>query len=239
MHRSLLGLGLALLIAACGSDSSGPEAGFECLGAPLPTTAPSTITVGGQILGNALAPTALSGAEVLASRTGTDTLAADTSNTPGFYSLTFATQGTPVNGFLRVTKSGYLPTYAYPARPLAANDTTNVLAITSIEFGILGTAVGESQQAGNGFIGVVVRNCSGTPLAGATVQTSPAGGAVKYNFGGAPSSTATSTSADGVAYVFNVAAGNVTVMATANGHTLRQHVVNARADVITLTEIQP
>jgi hypothetical protein len=31
----------------------------------------------------------------------------------------------------------------------------------------------------------------------------------------------------------------VTVMATASGHTLRQHAVNARADVITLTEIQP
>jgi uncharacterized protein YegP (UPF0339 family) len=62
---------------------------------------------------------------------------------------------------------------------------------------------------------------------------------VKYNAAGAPSAAATSTAADGVAYVFNVAAGNVTVMATANGHTLRQHVVNARANVITLTEIQP
>jgi len=48
-----------------------------------------------------------------------------------------------------------------------------------------------------------------------------------------------STSADGVAYIFNVAAGNVTVMSTASGHALRQHTVNARADVITLTEIQP
>ena len=231
--------GLSIVIVACGGDSSGPGAGFECLGAALPTTAPSSITIGGQILGNALAPTALGGAEVLASRTGTDTLAIDTSTTPGFYSLTFTTGGTPVNGFLRVTKSGYLPTFAYPPRPLFANDTTNVLAITSIEFGILGTAVGESQQTGNGFIGVVVKDCSGTTLANATVQTSPAGGAVKYNFGGTPSSTAMATSADGVAYVFNVPAGNVTVMATANGHALRQHVVNARPDVITLTEIQP
>ena len=227
------------MVAACGGDSSGPGAGFECLGAALPTTAPASITIGGQILGNALAPTALPGAEVLGLRTDIDTLDRDTSSTPGFYSLTFATGGTPVNGFLRVTKSGNLPTYAYPARPIAANDTINVLAITSLEFGILGTAVGESQQTGNGFLGVVVRDCNGTTLANATVQTSPAGGAVKYNLGGAPSSTATATSADGVAYVFNVPAGNVTVMATANGHTLRQHVVNARANVITLTEIQP
>jgi len=36
-----------------------------------------------------------------------------------------------------------------------------------------------------------------------------------------------------------IAAGNVTVMATAGGNTLRQHIVNARADAITVTEIQP
>lgn len=238
MQRLVLGLGLTCIAAACGGDSSSPEAAFACLGAALPTTAPASITIGGQVLGNALAPTALAGAEVLGLRTDIDTLDRDTSTTPGFYSLTFATGGTPVNGFLRVTKSGHLPTYAYPARPIAANDTTNVLAVTSVEFGILGTAVGESQQAGNGFIGVVVRDCTGTPLANATVQTNPAG-TVKYNAAGAPSSTATVTAADGVAYVFNVAAGTVTVMATANGHTLRQHAVNARADVITLTEIQP
>lgn len=239
MQRLVLGLGLTFIVGACGGDSSGPGAGFECLGAALPTTAPSSITISGQILGNALAPTANPGAQVLALRTDIDTLDRDTSTTPGFYGLTFATGGTPVNGFLQVTKSGYLPTYAYPSRPIAANDTINVLAITSTEFGVLGTLVGETHQAGNGFIGVVVRDCNGTPLAGATVRTSPAADTVKYNAAGAPSADATSTAPDGVAYVFNVAAGSVTVMATASGHTLRQHVVNARANVVTLTEIQP
>mgnify|MGYP000721106327 CR=1 FL=1 len=41
--------------------------------------------------------------------------------------------------------------------------------------------------------------------------------------------------ADGVAYVLNVTAGDVVVMASAGGHALRQHTVNARADVVTLT----
>ena len=236
MHRVLLGL--VIVITACGSDSSGPGAGFECLGAALPTTAPSTITLGGQILGNALAPTALPGAEVIASRSGTDTLAADTSDTPGFYSLSIATGGTPVDGFLRVTKSNYITTYAYPSRPLAANDTTNVLVITPNEFSLLSVAVGVPHTSGDGVIGIVVRDCNGTPLTGATVASNPPG-VIKYNAAGAPSSSATSTYTDGVAYIFNVAAGNVTIMGTANGHALRQHVVNARADVITLTEIQP
>ena len=236
MHRVLLGL--VIVIAACGSDSSGPGAGFECLGAALPTTAPSTITLGGQILGNALAPTALPGAEIIASRTGTDTLAADTSDTPGFYSLSISTGGTPIDGFLRVSKSGYITTYAYPSRPLAVNDTTNVLVITSNEFTLLSNAVSVPHTPGDGTIGIVVRDCNGTPLTGATVASNPPG-VIKYNAAGAPSSSATSTYTDGVAYIFNVAAGNVTIMGTANGHALRQHVVNARADVITLTEIQP
>jgi len=70
------------------------------------------------------------------------------------------------------------------------------------------------------------------------VSSTPAG-TVRYNAGGGPSSSATSTASDGIAYIANVTAGNVTVQANASGHTLRQHVVNARADVITLTEIQP
>jgi hypothetical protein len=236
MHRALFGLLAA--VAACG-DSSGPAPGFECLGAPIPTTAPATVTVSGQIRQNALAPTALGSAIVLAFRVGaTDTLAADTSNTPGFYSLSITTGGTPVNGYLRVTHSGFVDTYAYPSRPLLADLSTNVLMPTSNELAFLGTAVGVTQAAGNGFIGVIVKDCNGTAIAGATVSTNPAG-TVRYNSGSTPSSTATSTSADGIAYVFNVTAGNVTVMANAGGNVLRQHIVNARADVVTLTEIQP
>src|SRR6266508_827439 len=242
MLRSIRTLPFALTaaaLAACGSDSNGPAAGFECLGQALPTTAPATITVTGQVRQNALAPNALPGAYVFAFPTvGPDTLAADTSDTPGFYTLSITTGGTPVNGYVRATDSTHITTYAYPAVPLAANATENVLMITNTEFGVLAAVAGITPVAGDGFIGLVVTNCAGTPLAGATVTSSPAG-QVRYNAGGAPSSTATSTAADGVAYIANVAAGNVTVQATASGHTLRQHIVNARANAITLTQIQP
>jgi len=242
MHHTTRTLTVALIavaFAACGKDSSGPAAGFECLGQALPTTAPATINVMGQVRQNALAPTALGGAYVFAFRTGdTTTLAADTSNTPGFYSLSITTGGTPVNGYVRVTDSTHIPTYAYPAVPLAGDATENVLMVTSNEFSFLAAAAGITPVAGNGFIGLVVTNCAGTPIAGATVTSSPSG-TVRYNAAGVPSSTATSTGADGIAYVANVAAGNVTVKANASGHTLRQHVVNARADALTVTEIQP
>jgi len=236
MRRALLGLLMA--VAACG-DSSGPAPGFECLGAPIPTTAPATIVVSGQIRANALSPNALGGAIITAFRVGvTDSIAVATSNTPGFYSLSITTGGTPVNGYLRVTHSGQVDTYAYPSRPLFADLATNVLMPTSNELAFLGAAVGVTQAAGNGFIGVIVKDCDGATIAGATVFTTPPG-TVRYNSGSTPSGSATSTSSDGVAYLFNVPAGNVIVQSNAGGNVLRSHTVNARADVVTLTEIQP
>ena len=238
MVRVLRTIPVALIVVACGKDSSGPAAGFECLGQPLPTTAPASITVSGTTKSNVLMPMALAGVEVIVSRTGTDTLGVDTSSAPGRFSISVATGGTPVDGQLQLKKSGYLPTYAYPSRPMAANDSTNVLMLTSSELTGLSVAAGITLQAGKGLIGVIVEDCSGNTLAGATISSNPPG-TVRYNAGGLPSQTANATAADGVAYIANVTAGNVTIMATASGHTLRQHVVNARADAITLTSIQP
>jgi hypothetical protein len=233
-------LALVIPVAACGSDSSGPGAGFGCLDQALPTTAPALVNVTGQVKANALNPNALAGVEIFAFRTSdtTTTLDRDTSSTPGFYSIAITTGGTPVDGYLRLRHSGQIDTYAYPSRPLAADLVTNVLMITTSEFGALASLVGVTPEAGKGLLGVIVKDCDGTPIAGGTVTTIPAG-TVRYNAGSTPSSSATSTSSDGVAYVFNVTAGNVTVRANGGGHTLRQHIVNARADAVTLTEIQP
>jgi hypothetical protein len=234
-------LGLSIVIVACGSDSSGPAEGFGCVDDPLPTIAEPLVTVNGQIFANALSPGPVSNAIVIAFRVGapgTDTLAFDTSLTSGHYAVSIATDGFPVNGYLRVTHSGQLDTYAYPSRPLVAALTTNVLMPTQDELNFLGLAVGVTPSASNGFIGVVVKDCFGATVPGATVSTSPAG-TVKYNAGTTPSATATSTSSDGIAYVFNVPAGAVTVRANGGGETLRQHEVTARAGTVTLTEIQP
>ncbi len=232
-------LGLSIILAACGSDSSGPAEGFGCVNDTLPTTAQALVTVNGAIRANFLSQVPVSNAIVTAFRVGApDTIAIDTSNTPGDYLLSITTGGTPVNGYLRVTHSGQLDTYAYPSRPLAASLTTNVLMPTQSELDFLGVAVGVTQSASNGVIAVVVKDCFGATVAGATVSTNPAG-TVRYNSGTAPSATAMSTSSDGVAYVFNVPAGDVTVRANGGGETLRQHVVTARAGTVTLTEIQP
>jgi hypothetical protein len=243
MLRTTLALPLGLIaagLAACGSDSSGPGAGFECIGQPLPTTAPALVNLTGTVRSNVLSPVPVVGAFVYAFRSGDTThLAGDTTDTPGRYSADITTGGTPVDGYLAVSDSGHhINTYAYPPVPLASSGTQDVLMISSTEFTILAGAAGVTPVAGDGFIGIVVKNCAGTPIQGATVTSNPPG-TVRYNVGGVPSASAVSTNTDGVAYIANVTAGNVTVQASAGGNTLRQHVVNARANAITLTEIRP
>jgi hypothetical protein len=233
---------LIVVVAACGGGDggTGPTGEFDCLGDPLPTTAANPITVSGQVQAGAFSPGPLDAALVTAFATGTaESLAVDTSDAGGAYSLTVATGGVPLNGYVRVQKGGYITTYGYPAVPLVASAIQNVLVPTSGEIDVLEFATDVTQGAGNGFIGVVVVDCAGDPIQGATVATTPAGTVRYNNSASTPSPSATSTAADGVAYVFNVAAGNVLVSATGGGHVLRAHTVNARADAVTLTEVKP
>lgn len=232
---------MILAVAACGGGDggTGPTGSFDCLGDPLPTTAANPITVSGQALAGAFSPGPLTDALVTAFATGTaESLAVDTSDAGGLYLLTVATGGVPLNGYVRVQKGGYITTYGYPAVPLVASAIQNVLVPTSGEIDLLEFAADVTQAAGNGFIGVVVVDCAGDPIQGATVSTN-GGGTVRYNSGSTPSPSATSTAADGVAYVFNVTPGDVIVSATGGGHVLRAHTVNARADAVTLTEVMP
>jgi len=229
---------IAAALAACGSDSNGPDARFACLGQTLPTTAPPAIAVTGRVT-DIVTHNPVSNASVFAFRTGdTTTVAADTSSTPGDYIVSIPTGGTPLDGYLRVSASGFMSSYAYPAQPLRADTVNDIVMITPTEFSLLAAAASITPQAGKGFIGIVVKDCTGAPISGATVTTNPAG-TVLYNVVGVPSSSASSTAADGIGYIANVTAGDVVVRATASGHTLRQHTVNARADAITLTEIRP
>ena len=240
-HLPLLVIPL-LVVAACGGDkgSTGPTGSFNCQGQPLPTTATNPVVVTGLIRANVLTPAPLAGATVKGFKTGVATaLDSTTSDSVGNYSLTLATASVPLDGYVLVSKTGYVDTYGYPPAPLAASAAQSVLLVTSSEVVGLYAAAGSSHTGGTGSIAVVITDCDGTPIAGATVSTS-AGGTVRYSSGsGIPSSSATSTSADGVAYVLNVTAGDVVVSGALTGHTLRSHTVNARADVVTITGLAP
>ncbi len=223
------------------SSSTGMTGAFACEGMPLPTTAPAMVKLAGVTQTEGLGgPQIVANATVAVFQGASVTpVATTTSDAQGKYSVTLSTGGTPLDGYAHVTAPSYLDTYLYPPKPIAA-DITNAtgLLLNTNTFMLVQSFESVTETPGDGFIGIVVSDCDGNPVAGATVTTMPAG-TVRYNQGGFPNNQATSTDADGVAYVFNVPAGDVTVQATAGSHTLREHVVNARADVITTTVLQP
>ena len=82
---------------------------------------------------------------------------------------------------------------------------------------------------------------TGKPIAGATATTTPAGSSVHYNSAnGFPSGTATSTAADGVAYVFNLTANVATTVSAAKaGATFKTHALETWPDALTTTVVTP
>lgn len=71
---------------------------------------------------------------------------------------------------------------------------------------------------------VHVVDCAGNSVAGAQITATPSG-TTKYIANGRPSSTDTVTDSSGVAFIFNVPAGAVTLSATVGSATFRSRMI--------------
>ena len=225
MRNAALPVLTAVLLVACSKSSTAPTVtGYECLGQAYPTSAPASITVSGTVADFINGP--LAGATVYAFKTGTASpIDSATTDAGGAFSMTVSTGGTPLDGYLKASKSGYIDTYAYPSAPLPASAIISVPVVTSGEFAILATQAGASPTAGKGSLGLRPVNCAGAAVTGATVTASS--GASPYADG------------QGDFFVFNAAPGNVDVGATFQSHTFHGHTVVAVADAVTITIIAP
>lgn len=236
-----------VVLAACGGDDggadvdAGPPSAFNCDGEELPTAASDPLVING--IANEASATGnepLAGATVEAFENGSATpQATGTTGADGAYALSVVTGGAPVDGYVRGRQTDFLDVYLYPPQPLAA-DTGDapLLFIADGTFGLIHTLTGVDRTEGTGWMGVLVVDCFNEPVAGATVTTSPAS-TVKYSVDGLPNADATVTEDDGIAYVFNVAPGQVTVDASFEGQSFREHAVEVRADVVTTTAVAP
>jgi hypothetical protein len=242
------------------ADPNAPDAqpgAFTCLGQAIPTTAPTTLTVSGDVAELTTSGSVTkSGVTVNAYRTGSPTpIGTDTSD-PTYSVSADNPGGTPLDGYLftvpgnvcggaagaQECKNVYLypPTRIYqdiPAAPIrtVSNNLYPVL--------LLAAGVSDDQEAGNGVVALIVTDCLNNPLGGAVVTSTAPGTVIRYNSGGLPSATATFTDADGVAYVFNAPTGDVTVDATYQGMDLREHAVVVHSadteNALTTTTITP
>lgn len=223
--RLLPVLCLASLLAACGKSSTAPNTGpYPCESQPFPTTAPASITVSGVVSDVASGP--LAGVRVDAFKTGTvGSIDSTTTDAQGTFSLTVATGGTPLDGYVKASHSGYLDTYAFPSAPLPADASIALTVVTPTEFSFLATQAGVSPTAGNGSLAIRPVDCSGTSVPTATVTTNPA--------------STPHSDGSGDFFEFNLAPGTVSVGASYQGHTFHSHPVVAVADAVTITVVAP
>ena len=233
--------------AACGggggSDSNvdGSPGGDAKVFLDAPPVVPQMITIAGVASERGLGGTSLvSGVTMTAHASANEATAIATAMTgsDGKYTLTVSTNGMPLDGFLLAKKQGYVDLYMYPAGPfIESTMDASVNMITPSNRDSLNNFAGGGQMPGKGMIGLQVRDASGKPVAGATISSMPAS-TYRYNgSNGFPSAQATMTSSDGVAFMFNVPSGPITVTASKAGMSFKAHVVVARADKFTTTSV--
>jgi hypothetical protein len=210
--------------------------------------APAMLTISGTVTARGLGgSTPVAGATVGAYSNANETTPVKTATTTaqGKFTLTFATGGVALDGFLKASKTGYADTYVYAEAPIAMNETgVPVNMLTTGNFQTLSVIAQGNQMAGMGLIAMEVLNApppTGMTVGGATIATNPAASVYRYNGNnGFPSAMATVTAADGIGYAFNVMPGvSVTVSATKTGSTFQSHVIKAWADSLTTTSVSP
>jgi hypothetical protein len=234
--RFILAAPLLVLGVGCGGDDGGGSADAA--------TAPATITVSGEATKREGLSSGPAAGVMVAAYKNTDAttpVATATSDSAGMYSMTITTGGIAVDGYLKATLSGFLDTYLYPPKPLAADfDSASLNILNQSTLDLLSDLLCRNKQdATKGVVAVLVVDAGDMPVAGATVSATPTPGKICYNSGGTPSGDATMTDADGIAYLLNIGPGDVTVTASKSGITYRQQKLTAHAGVFTTTPIQP
>jgi len=238
----LASLSASAWLVACGSDNKsttdGNPGGGSGSGSGSGSGGNGTLTLSGiakEITATGTTP--LPGVALTAYNASDDSmLGSATSGSDGTFSI--SVHASSVDGYLKATYGTYKTTYLYPPHPLTADYTgVPVFMLSSNTYAAANALLGNTGQgSGNGWIAMLVEDANATPVAGAAVTSTPMG-TVGYN-GGAnnlPTTNASGTGSDGIAYDVNVTAGSVTVSATKTGATFQSHSIKVRPDAVTLT----
>jgi hypothetical protein len=157
-----------------------------------------------------------------------------TSDSGGKFSLTV--DQASLDGYIKLTKSGYTDTYEYPEATWAASATVGADMIQSSLLDLLINFGGG--KTADGVIIATVQDSSGKAIEGATIASSPASGVYRYSDPTTQEPTATtSTFTDGTGFFFNTPSASMTVTAAKSGSSFSSHALTARAGALTITTI--
>ena len=234
---------------AAGQPDSGPTpdpdampADLGCIGDPLPTEAVNPVTLNGAVVEiNVGGQSTVDGAIVELRRASNDRVMDDNApgGTPadGSFSLSGRTRGNPLLAYLHSSADGLVSTRVYPPLPLSVD--LAMVPVPMFAPAIIGF-LSPDQEPENGIVLVALLDCSGNPIQGGTVSSTPEAGEVVYaGDDGIPDPGATSTGVQGLAFLLNVPPGPVTVEATASEMALLGHEVASVGGEVTTTVIVP
>lgn len=212
---------------------------FGCAGAPPPNTADNPIVFSGTVAQSTTLMPVTNAAVV--GQLGATQAFTTTTDATGKFSKSLNSGNAPLAFNLQVSANGFKNTYYFPAYVVTHDAKYDVELFSQSDANMLAAAAQITYDAGKGIILMTINDCNGTPLQGATIDTTllPANAVVHYFDRVTPSLTATSTDMYGVAMVSNLNPGSVQLGAKANGMNLKTHSVQIFADAFIQTQIQP
>jgi hypothetical protein len=163
-------------------------------------------------------------------------LDARASDDTGLLSFDIASGNAPVDVFARMRRDGHVTSYLYPSRPLVADQQNVFFPVLPPEWrAMLADYAGVELDASKGIVAVIVTDCAGARVEGATVTFDPPADAVAYWDLTFTDASATTTRLNGHAWGFNVPAGVVDATVTIGGATYRDWPVRSFADGRTMS----
>ncbi|MFN0251778.1 MAG: hypothetical protein ACKV2T_33180 [Kofleriaceae bacterium] len=165
-----------------------------------------------------------------------------TTTTGTFTTAQIATNGTALNGYLKGSKTGYWPTYLYPAHALAQSLTgVPMIMINDGNVDFAEAIAQVDHEPGNGIIGVALTDCTQPPaqIPHATIEVYSGSTRVGDDAIDIGNLLQTVPDVQGLYLVTNVPPGPVTVRATYYSHTFLENDVVSYADALTTAQIKP
>jgi hypothetical protein len=212
---------------------------LACLNKPLPTTAKASVKIAGTVL-DPFTPDSPAGAPIEAFLVGNSgPVFSETIGAMGEFSHNQGTGQVPHDFYMKTAPNGFIPSLYYPPVPLAADLNATIFVFTPANLPSIGALAGLTFDTTKSVFTVIVTDCNGKALGGATVSSEPAGD-VRYFINSAPNPSAVSTdSMFGLVLIANVPAVSVTIKAQYMGMELRSHTMDAQPGYHIMTGIQP